>query len=218
MRKYVYADEAGCFAFTRNPRASRFYIICTVEIGDPNLGNQLLDLRRELIWADFPIADYFHAAEDKQTVRNEVFELIRKSDIKIGATILEKSKAQPHIKSSDARFYKHGWYFHLSGIAPKLNLSQEDEVLFTTASIGTKKGQIVFTDSVRDVLNQKIYHATWKTHFCPSMADPGLQIADYCTWAIQRKWERGDDRSYDLISHAINHEYETWQHGTTHYY
>jgi hypothetical protein len=30
----------------------------------------------------------------------------------------------------------------------------------------------------------------------PHMSDPCLQVADYCTWAIQRKWERGDERSH----------------------
>jgi len=26
------------------------------------------------------------------------------------------------------------------------------------------------------------------------------KVADYCAWAIQRKWERDDLRSYELIS------------------
>lgn len=143
MRKYVYADEAGCFAFIRNPRASKYYIICTVEIENPALGASLLELRRELIWADLPVLEYFHATEDKQIVRDAVFDLIRTSSIKIGATILEKSKAQPQVKITEARFYKHGWYFHLSGVAPKLALSKNDEVLFTTASIGAYSDPIL---------------------------------------------------------------------------
>ncbi len=218
MRKYVYADEAGCFAFTRNPRASKYYIICTVEINDPSLGQRLLDLRRDLIWNDSPILDYFHASEDKQVIRDAVFDMIRQSSIKIGATILEKSKAQPHIRLTHARFYKHGWYFHLSGVAQKISVSKEDEILFTTASIGTKKDQTAFTNAVNDVVQQRVFWSSWKTHFCPSQADPCLQIADYCTWAIQRKWERGDSRSYDLVSHLIYHEHETWKNGSTHHY
>jgi hypothetical protein len=218
MRKYVFADEAGCFSFTRHPRASKYYIICTVEVHDLSIVHKLTDLRRDLIWSDAPVREYFHATEDKQEVRDAVYELIRHHPMKIGATVLEKSKAQPQTRTSDARFYKYGWFFHLSGVAPKLHLGAQDEVLFTTASMGTKKQQVAFTESVRDVLHQRIFKGRWKTHFCQSMADTGLQIADYCTWAIQRKWERDDSRSYDLLSHAIYHEYETWEHGTTHYY
>lgn len=218
MRRFLYADEAGCFAFTRHPQASKYYIICTATTEDPSFGNQLLDLRRELIWKGVPVGDYFHASPDKQKVRDEVFNLIKDAPIQVGATILEKSKAQAQTRVTDVRFYQYGWYFHLSGIAKKI-ASAGDELLFTTASIGTKKQQAAFTSAVNDVVQQRVlFKANWKTHFCPSMADPLLQIADYCTWAIQRKWERGDDRAYKMIEHLINHEHETWQKGTQHYY
>ncbi|MCP5340400.1 MAG: DUF3800 domain-containing protein [Sinobacteraceae bacterium] len=218
MRKYVFADESGCFAFERNGRASKYFIICTVELEDRSIIHKLTELRHDLIWRGAPIGEFFHATADKQIVRDAVFDLLRAHPMNVGATILEKSKAMPHIRATKQNFYKHAWFFHLSGVAKKLRLTHQHEVLFTTASIGTKKGQATFTSAVRDVLSQRIYQGNWKTHFCQSMADVGLQIADYCTWAIQRKWERGDSRSYDLIKHAVYHEYDTWEKGTTHYY
>lgn len=217
-RKYIYADEAGDFEFARKQNVSKYFIICTIVLENPEWGHQLLDLRRELIWRDQTMGDYFHCCEDKQPVRDAVFDLIRSAPIKIGATILEKSKAQAQVRENNARFYKYGWYFHLSGVAPKVAVPG-DELLFTTASLGTKKERAIFTAAVNDVVQQRAYRAAaYKTHFCPSMADPCLQIADYCTWAIQRKWERNDTRSYDIISNLVDHEYETWKYGTTHYY
>lgn len=35
-----------------------------------------------------------------------------------------------------------------------------------------------------------------------------LQIVDYVNWAIYRKWERGELRSYDLIRPAVRQEIE----------
>jgi hypothetical protein len=49
-------------------------------------------------------------------------------------------------------------------------------------------------------------------------SDPCLQVADYCTWAIQRKWERNDNRSYDLISGKLESEYDVWAIGRTYHY
>ena len=57
----------------------------------------------------------------------------------------------------------------------------------------------------------------WRTAFWPCQTDPCLQAADYCTWAIQRKWEKGDRRSYDLIKDKISYEYELWARGKIHY-
>lgn len=88
----------------------------------------------------------------------------------------------------------------------------------TAASVGTRKGQGVFTSAVNDVVRQRIQRATPRTFFCPASTDPCLQIADYCTWAIQRKWEKGDTRSYDLIRDRIVHEHDTFAAGQAHYY
>ena len=49
-------------------------------------------------------------------------------------------------------------------------------------------------------------------------ADPCLQIADYCCWAIQRKWESGDDRSYVLIKDKIQSDFNAFARGKTVYY
>jgi hypothetical protein len=229
MRKFVFADEAGDFEFARKPNVSKYFIVCTVTMNSCDIGLSLLELRRQLIWEKYPIKDFFHACEDSQAVRDRVFELIHGTDIVIEATILEKSKAQPQTRPNNARFYQYGWFYHLYGIHHRLRGSMnsflgepEDtapcELIFTTASVGTRRQQAAFTASVNDVVQQFMRNTTWVTHFCPSMADPCLQIADYCTWAIQRKWERGDTRSYDLIQNKIAHEYESWAHGKTHYY
>jgi hypothetical protein len=90
--------------------------------------------------------------------------------------------------------------------------------MITVASLGTKRKRIEFEDAVRDVVKQKISREQWKLAFWPCQTDPCLQVADYCTWAIQRKWERGDDRAYNLIKDRINYEYELWSRGTKHYY
>lgn len=60
--------------------------------------------------------------------------------------------------------------------------------------------------------------ASYRVAFWPAETDPCLQVADYCTWALQRKWERGDERSYELIRAKIRSEYDVWKTGTTYYY
>jgi hypothetical protein len=217
MRRYVFADEAGEFNFSRHARASRYFILCTVTIDDCALGEKLLRLRKELVWNGFPVGDYFHASEDRQPVRDEVFKLLQAEPITVEATILEKSKAQPQVRRTEHRFYQYAWYYHFKGTSRKI-LGPADELLVTAASIGTKNGRAAFEAAIKDVMNQYYRGTVWKADHCPAMADPCLQAVDYCTWAIQRKWERGDTRSYDLISEKIRHEYETWARGTTHYY
>jgi|ERR1700730_7977422 len=217
-RLFIFADEAGCFNFSRNPNASRYYIVCTIACrACATLGSGLFDLRRELIWQKAPVREFFHASEDKQEVRDRVFAFLGKHDFSIQATIMEKSKAFPHVRPTNHRFYQYGWFFHFKNAAPKI-IKDTTELHITAASVGTLKGQARFTDAVNDVVQQVVKGQTYRTHFCRAIADPCLQAADYCTWAIQRKWERKDMLSYNLIKDRINHEFDMWSHGTKHHY
>ncbi len=46
----------------------------------------------------------------------------------------------------------------------------------------------------------------------------GLQVVDYCNWAIYRKWSRHDSRSYNMILPAIASEFDIFRTGGRHYY
>jgi Protein of unknown function (DUF3800) len=218
-RLFIFSDEAGNFNFSRRPGASKYYIVCTIACTSCNaLSSDLLELRRELIWRNAPLGEYFHACKDKQVVRDRVFELLQKHEFAVQATIMEKSKAYPHVRRTDHMFYQYAWYYHFSHVAPKI-IKGATELHITTASIGTLRGQGVFSTAVNNVVQQVLRsNRNHRTNFCRSIADPCLQAADYCTWAIQRKWEGQDERSYTLIKDRISHEVDMWSHGDVHQY
>ncbi|WP_430444072.1 DUF3800 domain-containing protein [Sphingorhabdus contaminans] len=215
--KFLFADEAGCFTFNRGKNVSKYFILCTVSMDDCSLASDLLDLRRELAWNEKPLGEYFHASEDKQDIRDAVFETILKKPFNVQATIMEKSKAQPHVCASKERFYKTGWFFHFKHGASK-EITKDNMALVTTACLGTRREQAAFKEAVDDVMKQTVKAAKWKTDFMPCAVDPCLQVADYCAWAIMRKWERGDTRSYDLMKDRVTYEYDVWEKGDKHHY
>lgn len=216
-RLHLFADEAGDFALKRGPNIPNYFILGTVCLKSCDLGTDLLALRRDLAWRGVALGEYFHATSDNQAVRDAVFDLIRGSDLQIHATIMEKAKAQPQVRETRERFYKYGWLYHFK-YSHRKYLTAGDELHITAASIGTKKGQRAFSGAVNDVVQQVIGRKQWQASFWPSGTGPCLQIADYCVWAIQRKWERGDTRAYDLIKDKVAHEYDMWAHGKNLYY
>jgi hypothetical protein len=219
---FIFADEAGCLGFKQGPNISRFFILCTVTMEDTAVVQALIDLRRRLAWEDQELGDFFHASTDRQAVRDAVFREIIKHDFTVQATIMEKAKAQPHITKSASVFYQYAWYYHFK-FATKPFLKDGSQTLITSASIGTKKERAAFENAVNEVMRQSMPKLEWKTDFMPAQADPCIQVADYCAWAIQRKWEslhkeNPDTRSYDLIKNRITYEYDLWKKGTTTYY
>lgn len=216
-RLYIFADEAGDFEFRHGHNISRYFIVCTVAMESCQIGNDLLSLRRSLAWHDYNLGDCFHATTDKQVVRDQVFDVIADYSFTIQATIMEKTKAQPQVRRTRARFYKTGWYFHFRHGMPPI-ATTHSEVHVTAASIGVRRERQLFKSTVSDVINQTISGRSWSTDVFPAATDPCLQVADYCAWAIQRKWERNDYLSYDIIRGKVTYEYDLWAHGTRRYF
>jgi hypothetical protein len=77
------------------------------------------------------------------------------------------------------------------------------------ATLGTRVKQGILDEAIQDVVSQVIGYRSLQRQAisCSSRSEPCLQVADYCCWAIQRKWERHDDRSYILLKDKIESEY-----------
>lgn len=216
-RVYVFADESGNFAFNRKPGSTKYFILVTITLSDCECGAALLALRRELAWDSVGLENEFHATTDEQAVRDRVFKTIQSFPLRIDATILEKAKAQPQLRSSETRFYQYAWFFHMKYVMRRI-VRSSDQALVVGASIGTKRQRSAFRDAIHDVISQVSGTGDHRVASWSADSDPCLQVADYCAWAIQRKWEMGDPRSYDLISDKIATEFTPFAAGPTLYY
>jgi hypothetical protein len=134
VRKYVFVDEAGDFAFT--PGGSSYFILTSVTLDACTAGDELLALRRSLVWEGIEILDAFHATTDAQAVRDRVFALLRGHDFRIDANIFEKRLTPPDLRSEGA-LYERAWYLHMRHIAPQV-AGRDDELLVVGASISTR--------------------------------------------------------------------------------
>lgn len=216
-RVLVFGDEAGNFDFRRAPGASLYFILTTVTMVDSTVGDQLLGVRRQLAWDGIQLNAEVHASEESQVVRDAVFAALGPLDFRVDATIFEKAKLLPKYRSNPDWFYKLAWYEHFKYVAPRIR-GLGDELLVVAASLGTRKRQALLHDAVQDVVDQVAPFTDYRTAFWTSTSDPCLWVADHCCWAIQRKWERGDTRSYDLIKPKVRSEWAIFRHGKTLYY
>ena len=207
MRKYIYADEAGNFDFSHKPGASRYFILTTVLFEDHQIESELLDLRRELVWENHNLPGPFHATTDMQLLRDRVFDLLQVHEFRVDATIFEKRKVLPRVTLEEEAFYRYAWFYHMNYVASHI-AATPDELMVIASSIGTRRKLMNFRYAVQEVIHQTSPASSIRVDMWPAAVEPCLQVADYCCWAIQRKWERGDSRSYDLIRPKIRSEYD----------
>jgi hypothetical protein len=220
-RLHVFGDEAGDLVFkTPGNGVSRYFMIGTITLEDCSVGEKFLALRRELAW-EGTLLDQLHATSDRQHVRDRAFGLIAATDLRFDATILDKRKAQDDLRRDPFYFYKLAWYLHFKYVASKI-ASPNDELLVVASSLQIKRKRkstkAGVHEAITEVVNQVSPTVTCHCAFSPAATDPCLQVADYLTWAIQRKYESGDTRSYDLVQHLVESEFEPFKRGTRLYY
>ncbi|HVQ58007.1 MAG TPA: DUF3800 domain-containing protein [Solirubrobacterales bacterium] len=220
-RVHVFGDEAGDLVFKpAGGGVSRYFMIGTITVDDCSIGEKILTLRRELAWEGL-FLDQFHATSDKQRTRDRVFDLISQSDLRFDATVLDKRKAQDELREDPLYFYKLAWYLHFKYVASQV-VDSKDELLVVASSLQIKRKRkstkAGVREAVTEVVNQVSPTITCHCAFSPAASDPCLQVADYLTWAIQRKYESEDLRSYDLVSHLVKSEFEPFKRSKTLYY
>jgi len=226
---FIFLDESGNLDFSRT--GSKFWSLTAFCTFHPRKGKgSFLDLLYTL--ADDGIGqECLHASEDKQTVRDQVFALMNglADEHEIHCVIAEKRKANPstyirkrvknqQIKTekAPAPFYRIICKALLKYVFGCARFNGATKIVIVLSSLFTKDKH----DNIRGALTAELKAATkskFHIYFHPNKADLNSQIADYCGWAIFRKWELGDPRSYDLIRTKIHNEFDVFRRGTSTY-
>ncbi len=200
-RLEVWGDEAGNLDF--DPKTgSKYFVVSTITIADPGVTASLLNLRRQLDRDGFELPDGFHATEDKQAVRDQVFNLLTASPIRADFTYYTKANVYGRIQKDLDYFYKWVWFYHMRHVLPKI-VPREGDLFIGIATLATKKKRQLHGAALRDVVRQCLGPVRPHCAHWSAASHPCLQAADYYTWALGRSLERGDDRSLDLIRHQI---------------
>lgn len=148
-----------------------------------------------------------------------MYEAINLISFRTDVTILDKSKAERHLTASEERYYQYAWFYPFKPLIWRGVIQHGDALVVVVASLGTRKRRQLFRDAVDDVINQCYPSGIARRVVALNdESDYGLQAADYAVWAVMRKWEQGDPRSYNMINGSVASEYDLFRTGKKHYY
>lgn len=213
---YIFLDEGGNFDFS--PTGTKYFTLTSVTMCRPfSVRDPWDDYRHELLEFGRNV-EYFHCADDNRYLRDRLFQVLHdhRDDLRIDSLIVEKAKAGPALRE-DSRFYPEMLGYLLKHVFDKLN--GFDEIIVITDSLPHQKKRKAVEKGVKHSLKAmlpagvkyRVLHQASRAHY-------GLQVADYCNWAIYRKWDTGETKYYDLIKPAIHSEFEIFRSGTRFYY
>ena len=149
------------------------------------LYHDLVECRYDLIEEGYDI-ELFHASLDFQAVRDHAFGVISShlDSIKVHSLIVEKVKTGPALYPVK-KFYPRMLGYLIRYVVERLPKSHEAIIITDRIPVNKKRNavakavKLVLSDMLPADASRRVLHHDSKSSI-------GLQIADYCTWAIHR--------------------------------
>ena len=205
---YIFLDEAGNLDFSKN--GTRYFVLSGVVKERPfQAYKELTELKYDLVEHGMGL-EYFHAAEDNQSTRNQVFDIIQRNlaDVAVDAIIVEKQKVDAALRAEE-HFYPKVLGTLLREILKQHPVAEFAEVIVFTDSLPVQRKRGAVEKAVKTTLAAMLPpEVRYRVLHHASKSNLDLQIADYCTWAIYRKWNGQDARSFDRIRPAVRREWD----------
>ena len=208
---YIFLDEAGNVDFSAN--GTRYFVLTSISMRRPfPVYEALNDYKHDCLEYGLDM-EYFHCVADNNHVRKGVFDLIAAHlggmrHMSIDSLVVEKRKTGPALRE-DMRFYPEMLGHLLKFVLPKeLDAGAEEVIVITDKLPVNRKRQAVekgtrlaLAEMLPQGMRYRILHHASRSHY-------GLQVADYCCWAVFRKWNRNKTHYYDLIKQAVRSEFD----------
>ena len=216
-----------------NEGCSRFFMLGYTDIPDPiSIGREMEELRQQLLGDPYfrrvpsmqperqRTALFFHAKDDLAEVRWQVFSLLRRHpEIRFHAVVRDKQGIlafvrQNNLQNPTYHYNTHEQYDYLVRQLLRHVLHQYDEYRLTFATRGTSDRTAALKQALemaRTQFQQKSGITALNTiqvlRGTPQYA-ADLQVTDYFLWALQRFYERSEDRYTEYLQASIRYVHD----------
>lgn len=211
---FVFIDESGNFDFSVNG-TSHFVmtgVICRQPI---QTASEMQNLKYKLLASGADIS-YFHASEEKQYIRDQVFPLIAQMDSISAHTLwIDKHNAAPSIQNTSRTYSLFGGAI-AKYLLKALPVEQYDQVVLVFDKALTKKNENAFLATVKPALVE--LRRPFKIYFQSVNFDFNGQVADYIAWAQYVNLEKSEQRPILSLPLRLRDEFNLFRNAHTRYY
>ena len=200
---HIHVDESGDFNFS--PTGSRYYIFTSAWTYDPKpLADALTKLRFSLIKAGhFQTGQElacFDASADPAPRRELVLpELRSHGGWSFASIVVDKPKLNPALYDPFT-FYPKFLSLVLRFIFKGRLLLGTTQVLIYTDTLPFAKNQALAVEvAIKAECKSDLGGVPFRICHHRTESNSWLQVTDYCSWGMCRKWEHGDPAAYNAL-------------------
>jgi|SRR5215831_11896720 len=212
MPLFAFLDEAGEYTF--HNKSGSYLVYTGIVTSTPALFSQEFACLKYELLTGGRCLERFHASEDEQLVRNRVFDILENSRaFSIHSIIVRKNRVHPNLRKYGV--YSIAYRTMLRYLRGNRNLPAVHIIVDT---VPDRNQQRALEQTLKVRATEALIGIPFSIDHHSSGSHALLQVADYCCWAIYKRWQSGDARSYERIRKNIRNEFDIFANGTEHYY
>lgn len=202
---HVFIDEAGDPGFTDRVNIKPYLIFCAIWTYQPRfLSDRLTALRFKLL-KDGENLYQFHAADDHAERRDRVIETITAyRDWNFVACVIDKPRVNPLEQPISILYPKYLGIPLRYILREKLKPTTKLIVICQDNLPGKRDHTATVAALKKELARETSPHVRYHLYYHPIVSNAGLQVADYCAYALRRKYEDGNSDYYDRLRQHLD--------------
>jgi hypothetical protein len=202
---YIFLDESGDLGFKKS--SSKWFIFTVAMVSDPRSLARVVKKIWKTLKKKHKRLGELHASHERDVTKRRMLEQLNEVvDLKALCVVLNKSKVYVDLQNQKNYLYNFTANILLDRLHTKEVLKQNEPIHLFVDRKDTKK--ILRENFVNYLARamQKRRDGTFKVELHSSSENKSLQAVDFISWAVFRKYERGDYEYYELIKSKIADE------------
>lgn len=203
---YILLDESGDLGFKFDKGSSKFFIVTIIFTNSKRPLEKIARIVHSGLRKKFKKVGVLHAYKEEPVTRTRLLRKLNQQDISILAIILNKRRVYTKLKDEKAVLYNYVANILLDRLFRQKPIPT-DKALTLIASL--RETNKFLNQNFKDYLRRKIidnHKLKLNIEIATPAKEKSLQVVDFVSWAIFRKYETGDDTYYNLIKSKIIEE------------
>ncbi|MBI2007412.1 MAG: DUF3800 domain-containing protein [Candidatus Blackburnbacteria bacterium] len=205
---YIFLDESGDLGFGPTKKNSKYFVITALFTEDKRPIEKVVKkihtgLRKKVKKLSGGV---LHCHKEKPITRKRLLRLLNKKKCLIMTIYLNKAKVYTRLQEEKHILYNYVVNILLDRIMNKKFVNPKSGVNLIAERRETNK---FLNDNFKNYLNEQVknvHKLELKVEIRTPSEEKALQAVDFASWAIFRKYERGDNSYYRLLKSKIIEE------------
>ncbi len=203
---YILLDESGDLGFSFEKGSSEFFIITVLFVDSKRPLEKIARRAHKTLRGKHKKVGALHAYQETPITRQRLLKELNEADCTILAIVLNKRRVYTKLQDEKAVLYNFVTNILLDRLFTKKPIPTDKQITLIAARRETNR---FLNENFKQYLESQVrnnHRSAIKIEIATTHEEKSLQVADFASWAIFRKYENGDASYYNLIRSRITEE------------